>query len=172
MDDFQAKSKKQRQAYLDGIKSLYGNVVANTLPQTKRKPKRTYNPLVPDEDYEQEVVCAWLDKHPWLLYHSIPNGGQRSRIAGAKLKRTGLKKGVPDLFFAEPRLDRNGKFWPGLYIEMKRRKGGQMSDYQKWWRAALKQRGYWVERCDGADQAFAAIREYFWDKEHLFASVC
>ena len=40
-----------------------------------------------------------------LLWCHCPNEGKRSPIAGANLKRAGLKRGVPDiLIFTEPRV--------------------------------------------------------------------
>ena len=48
-----------------------------------------------------------------LLYH-IPNEGKRSIYYGAKLKREGLKSGVPDICLPIPK----GQYG-GLYIELK-----------------------------------------------------
>jgi hypothetical protein len=52
--------------------------------------------------------------------HAIPNGGTRgsdprsARIAGAAMKASGVKAGVPDLFFPLPMGE-----YAGLYIEFK-----------------------------------------------------
>jgi hypothetical protein len=46
-----------------------------------------------------------------------PNGGQRSRTTGAKLKAEGVSAGVPDLYIPAWR----------CWVEMKREKGGKVS---------------------------------------------
>ena len=63
-------------------------------------------------------------QHPSIRYFSIPNGF-KSRNYGmlAKLKKSGLKAGIPDLCI--PAL--------GLWVEMKRQKGGVLSPEQKDW---------------------------------------
>ena len=58
-------------------------------------------------------------------------------------------KGVPDLFIPE---------W-GMWIEMKRQKGGALSDDQKDWIAYLQSRGYKAVCCKGADEAMKAASE-------------
>jgi hypothetical protein len=62
-----------------------------------------------------------LDPVPELsvLYH-IVNEGKRSLAEGAKLKREGLRKGIPDLALPVP--SHCGNFC-GLYIEMKTETG-------------------------------------------------
>jgi hypothetical protein len=48
----------------------------------------------------------------------------------------------------------------GLYIEMKRAKGGQLSPPQKEWIDRLRAEGYRVEVCAGADAAMEVITGY------------
>lgn len=52
-----------------------------------------------------------------LFYH-IPNGKQRDKITGGRLKMMGVSPGVPDLFFCL----NNGEN-SGLYIELKSKLG-------------------------------------------------
>ena len=54
---------------------------------------------------------------------AIPNGGARHPAVAYKLKAEGVLRGVPDLYIPE---------WK-LWIEMKRIKGGVLSDDQKDW---------------------------------------
>lgn len=111
---------------------------------------------VPSEDAEQRCLIKWLESvHPGVLYFAIPNGGWRDRVTASKLKATGVKAGVPDLFFPEPR---GGV--PGLFIEMKRARGGGLSPFQKEWLAALQANGYKAEVCRGAESAMAVIDSY------------
>lgn len=128
---------------------------------TMKKRKETVFALpVPTEDEEQMIVIQWANlsggKWPDLkwIYHT-PNGGSRSKAEAARFKAMGVKAGVPDLF-----LPAAYGGYHGLYIEMKRRKGGKLSAEQKKWIAALIENDYRVERCDGWEEAVAVLEEY------------
>jgi len=88
----------------------------------------------------------------WLF--AIPNGGARSKATAGKLKAEGVRPGVPDLMLP---VARGG--YHGLYIEMKA-VGGRTSDEQKAWIAGLRENGYRVEVCVGADAAWRVLCEY------------
>lgn len=107
-----------------------------------------------EEDAEQIALCEWLDRKRLLYYHPA-NGGARSAVTGALLKRMGVKKGVPDICICEPNFDHHG-----LYIEMKKRKGGRVSEEQKEWLQGLTDRGYKAVVCRGWDEAREAVEEY------------
>ena len=115
---------------------------------------------VPTEDEEQESLFRWAAfasaKYPYLkrLMH-IPNEGKRSYTTGARLKRMGLSKGFPDLFLP---LMKNGK--GGLFIELKRSKGGRVTPEQEEWIASLNEEGYTAVVCRGWDEARKAICDY------------
>lgn len=115
---------------------------------------------IPTESAEQQWIFRWATyakaKHPCLalLYH-IPNGGARHPATAARLKAEGVKAGVPDICLPVPR---NG--YAGLYIELKRRKGGHLEDEQAEWLAALSAQGYAVAVCKGADAAIEVIEKY------------
>lgn len=111
------------------------------------------------EATEQETViqwCGWHEgKHPELkLIFHIPNGGSRNTAEAANLKRQGVKAGVPDLCLPVPK---NG--YHGLYIEMKygRNKSTQK---QEEWQKALREQGYYVAVCYGAEEAERLIASY------------
>lgn len=102
------------------------------------------------EHAEQVSLCQWIDaNHPDLPYFAIPNGGNRNVVTAKKLKAEGVKPGVPDLFF--PSLN--------LFVEMKREKGGRLSDYQKGWIEILEKSGYRVAVCKGAKEAVDVITQ-------------
>ena len=87
-------------------------------------------------------------------YH-IPNGGSRNRIEAHNLKLQGVKAGVPDICLPVPCGD-----YHGLYIELKRTKGGIVSDAQKEWIEMLNGRGYLAVVAKGATEAIKVITEY------------
>lgn len=119
----------------------------------------------PHESVEQTWLFRWAQvmslTHPELkLLHHIPNGGSRNKIEAAKLKAQGVRAGVPDICLPVP----SGEYH-GLYIELKKRDGGHVSDSQKEWLSALKGLGYRAEVCKGFDEAVAVIEEYLNIKE-------
>lgn len=116
--------------------------------------------LVPTEAQEQTTLFQWAammaGKWPELrLCHAIPNGGSRNPIEARHLKEQGVKPGIPDIFLP---CARGG--WHGLYIEMKRRKGGRVSIEQKKMILALRNEGYCVEVCNGWEEARNIIKAY------------
>ncbi|QAU22874.1 VRR-NUC domain-containing protein [Dyella sp. M7H15-1] len=116
--------------------------------------------VTPIEHDEQVMLIRWTRlatvAHPELdLLYAIPNGGERNKIIAAKLKAEGVRKGVPDLHLPVPRAG-----YCGLYVEMKRRKGGVVSEEQRVWIARLAEQGHRVEVCKGWEQARDVIVSY------------
>lgn len=114
----------------------------------------------PKEDTEQMHVFKWAalehGAHPELsLLFAIPNGGHRDKVTGALMKATGVKAGVPDMCLP---VARGG--YHGLYIELKRKVGGQVSVTQKQWIISLQEQGYMAKVCKGADEAIATLTAY------------
>lgn len=115
---------------------------------------------IPTEDEEQAALFEWAEsskaKHPDLQWmYAIPNGGKRPIKTARTMKKTGTKKGVPDIFLPAPR----GKYH-GMYIEMKRTSRGQLSSEQREWLRALSDRGYYCVMCKGWVQAAKEIVIY------------
>ena len=98
-----------------------------------------------------------LDPVPELevLYH-IVNEGKRSLAEGAKLKREGLRKGIPDLALPVPSACGN---YCGLYIEMKT-ESGIVSEDQKKVIGNLRKYGNRVVVCRTAKKALHVIMEH------------
>jgi len=119
----------------------------------------------PSEEEEQAAVMEWtvlMEKQfpeLRLLFH-IANGGERHPAVAAKLKKTGVKKGVPDLFLPVAR----GGFH-GLWVEMKRRKGGTLKPEQKQWIADLEGEMYRCVVAHGCEEACDAIYKYLTEVE-------
>jgi hypothetical protein len=115
---------------------------------------------VPTESVEQQNLFRWAAyetaAHPELkLMFHIPNGGSRSKAEAGRFKAEGVKAGVPDIFLPVPRGGHHG-----LFIEMKRTRGGKVSPEQKAWMAELVAQGYVAARCDGWENATRAILDY------------
>lgn len=116
--------------------------------------------LTPTEHQEQAAVIEWCDlvskyRPELALIFAIPNGSNKSPSAAEKFKREGLKSGVPDLF-----LPVATEYANGLFIEMKRKKGGTVSSAQKDWKEKLEKQGYKVVICKGADKAIEVLKQY------------
>ena len=113
-----------------------------------------------EEFIEQEKVFQWAavakGKYPCLsLLQGSLNGIRLPIGAAVKAKRAGLKKGFPDISLPVPR---NGAH--GLFIELKKEKGGTVSPEQKIILAALNEAGNLAVVCRGAEEAITAIKLY------------
>lgn len=109
------------------------------------------------EHDQQVAVIEWFDiQHSELRgrLFAVPNGARTSIGTAVKLKREGLRKGVPDLFLI---FIANG--YNGLAIEMKDLKG-KVADEQKDWLSYLDSQGFKTHVCYGADEAIKAIKDY------------
>ena len=119
----------------------------------------------PSEDDEQAAVMEWavlMEKQLpelSLLFH-IANGGYRHPATAARMKKLGVQAGVPDLFLPVAR----GGFH-GLWVEMKRKKGGRVSDDQKRWMESLEGEMYRCEVAHGAEEACDFIYKYLTEAE-------
>ena len=107
------------------------------------------------EDQEQTLFATWLTKKG-IRFYAIPNGGHRSYFEAVKFKRTGVQPGVPDICIPIP-----SNQFHGLYIEMKRKSGGKLSDAQQDWLNFLREKGYYAEMAHGFDEAKAIVEYYF-----------
>ena len=122
------------------------------------KPTLKPSDFNPSEDAEQEAVIEWAAWSPhrkalkWL--HHTPNGGHRSGAEAAKFKRLGVKAGVSDLFLPHP-----VRPFHGLWIEMKRRHGGVLSDKQAEFLRDMANEGYATAVAKGADEARKIIEK-------------
>jgi hypothetical protein len=111
------------------------------------------------EDLEQATLIQWCNlqscKYSELkLIFAIPNGGYRNKAEARKLKATGTKSGVPDLFLPVPRSPKHG-----LFIEMKVGRN-KCTDNQKKWIRNLLEQGYEVKVCYSCEEAIQVIKKY------------
>ena len=118
----------------------------------------SYKALIP-EDVIQRMVFDWAEtveyRYPCLrlMYHT-PNEGKRTRSEGGKLKRMGLRRGVPDIC---PPVAR-GRYH-GLYIELKSASGTVRRE-QKEYLEALREEGSCTAVCRSAEECENFITEY------------
>ena len=116
--------------------------------RTRKKP--------PLEFFEQVGFLEWFEsKFPRVRIFAIPNGGKRSIATAKKLKKEGVKAGVPDLFIPE---------W-NVWVEMKRKKGGRVSPVQKDWHEYLVNScGHTVIVGHGSEDASRQVMDFVKEK--------
>ena len=115
------------------------------------------------ESREQQALVSWyrqagrrlLGLPESALLIAIPNGGARSAITGARLRAEGVVAGVPDLLLAWPSGGR-----AGLWIELKRTRGGRLSAAQEAVIDDLRSCGYAVAVALGWLRAAEIIVRY------------
>lgn len=115
---------------------------------------------IPSEYQEQCDLFEWaelnLKKQPCLKYmFATMNGVKLSIGQASKAKKSGNKRGVPDIILPFP-----SKHYHGLFIELKRSKGGVVSKEQKEFLEYLNSVGYLAVVCRGAKEAIECIVEY------------
>lgn len=88
---------------------------------------RGFNAAFNMDEYARASVghAVFNPELKWL--HAIPNGGNRDPKTAARLKAEGVKPGIPDIFLPVRRPISNLGFYSGLYIELKKLKGGRVS---------------------------------------------
>ena len=133
----------------------YARILRN---QNKTHKTATTLPAASEHD-EQCAVVEWANalaaRRPELAFlHHSPNGYARSKAVGAQVKRAGTRAGFPDLVLL---CARGG--WHGLAIELKTEKG-HTSPMQDVWLENLRNEGYRVCVCYGANAAIDAIENY------------
>lgn len=113
------------------------------------------------ESQEQQGLFQW-----WALAHrtfnlpevalfAVPNGGHRQLATAARMKREGVRAGIPDVFLAVP-----ADHFHGLWLEIKRARGGRVSKTQKETMTLFERLGYQVAVCYGCRDAIAAVEKY------------
>ncbi len=114
----------------------------------------------PPESWEQEQIFKWsranqIDCPDLQLLNASLNGFRLAPKLRAAAKRQGMKKGYPDIFLPVTTFQ-----FAGLYIELKRIKGGSVSPEQKTWLARLAEQKYKAVVCRGWREAVETIKDY------------
>lgn len=108
------------------------------------------------EFMEQIEVVNWLkENHPDVLFTASVGGVRLHPVTAKRMVAMGYSAGTPDLILFQA----CGSFH-GLCIEMKRIGKFNVSPDQVEWHGKLKERGYAVAVCNGAEHAIKTIGEY------------
>ena len=118
------------------------------------------NNSISEHKEQAALIKAWRAYAPLhgideRLLFAIPNGGKRDYRTAKILQSEGVRSGIPDLMLAIPK-----GMHHGLFIEMKKKKGGVVSDAQREMMDILNALGYKAVICHGCDDAFACIISY------------
>ena len=133
--------------------------------KSKAKDSKGKKSKIPSEHSEQVRLARYLDSLG-VLWCAVPNSGhgahgRQGAIRGARMRAEGLKAGVPDiLVFDKP--PGEGEARPtcsGVAIELKRVKGGRVSEEQRRWLKDLSARGWVTRVCNGFDEAATFLQE-------------
>lgn len=134
----------------DFIREQYeikGEVTPVKIMSTKKKSEDN----IPLEKDEQKRLCKWLKENK--IGHFATGLGVKLGLDVkyvASLKSQGHYSGIPDLVV----LLGNGKI---CFVELKRQKGGVVSEEQKKWIDYLNNNGYPAKVCKGCDEAIKFI---------------
>lgn len=109
------------------------------------------------EDSLQITVAEHLDRIGLDWFH-VPNGGSRNVIEARKLKRMGIKAGVPDVLIFRPCWTPAGRYIHGLAIELKAGKN-KLEPSQKDWRGKLVAKGWVWQECRSLDDVIDTLKK-------------
>ncbi len=124
-------------------------------------PKKLPPPL---EHAEQVAFFQRVDTSPFtkhLPIYAVPNAGgytgnfKSNVVRAVRMKQEGVRRGPPDI-----NVDVARQGYHGLRIEMKRQRGGSLSPDQKAWHILLREHGYHVAVCYGAEPAWNTLLSY------------
>jgi hypothetical protein len=121
----------------------------------------------PTEREDSMAVMAWArlmvetGQEPRLRFLRCGFEGLRLTM-GVRMqaKRQMVATGWPDLFLAVPSWDSGKMHYCGLFVELKRLKGGSVSAEQAIMIGDLQSLGYKSIVCRGADHAISEIKRY------------
>lgn len=124
-------------------------------------------PDLPTEDYEAQCLIQWARVtryKQWALSDlllMIPNGAylggdpRQRAITMGRMKRMGFRSGIFDYLLPVPR----GAF-PGLWLELKRRQLGVVSNEQGFFKLDMEVLGWKTAIARGWEEARVVITEY------------
>lgn len=109
-----------------------------------------------EETNEQILVVQHIHVYyPDCLFTIAPSGMKLPIRIAVRFKLMGYRKGTSDILIFEAR-----KGYNGLFIEMKKRKGGKRTDDQKKFCQDAIDRGYKAVFAEGSQLAISIIEDY------------
>ncbi len=138
---------------------LYDLMVREGMNPSMPRPKERKRRDNAESRAQQAVVDWWNHNHEQFgitqcLLFAVGNGGARSAITGAIMKREGVRRGTSDLLLLVPR----GRFH-GMALEMKTEDGAATPE-QRVFLAAVTEQGYLARICHSVESAMNEITEY------------
>ncbi len=112
---------------------------------------------IPTEYAECKALWQWA-QHVAVVKQmliKVVNEGKRSPMTGSRLKAIGMRAGVPDYILPI----KSGKYG-ALWLEIKRRDNGSVSDAQVDWLKKLQASGHCACVCYGWEHAAQVITDY------------
>lgn len=113
---------------------------------------------IPTEEEEQMKLAEYLDMKGYCWFH-CPNEGKHKPQYRAKQAKLGLKAGVPDIIILDVPEDDNCH--RGVAIELKRKKGGKVTEEQNKWLGKLGCYHWIIKVAYGADEAIDWLEKLF-----------
>ena len=125
----------------------------------RRSPKVAPDPTNP---YEDDEAFAF---HDWLSINRIPHNhrpneggsGNAGRARSMKMKRQGVSAGAWDYEIFVPQVDGT---YRQVEVELKRRKGGTVSEAQKAWQKIYEGAGIPCKICKGWEEAAEFVKSF------------
>jgi hypothetical protein len=151
----------------DAAEAMYGEPEKATSTMSADKAQDLFDHNRSEEELHRACV-RWADAQsgalPELdaLFHP-PNGGARTAKEGARMKKMGVKAGVPDLCLpiVRPVTWTNGTEVAAgaLWVELKS-ESGRLRDTQRRWRARLMKHQHCYVVCRSLGDFQAAVTDY------------
>lgn len=111
------------------------------------------------EHKEQVAYFQWVDlmakqDSRYLNIFAIPNGGLRNIVTAAKMKKEGVRKGVPDIAIMFP-----AQGYHGMFLELKI-KPNKPSKEQEEWIDRLMRSAYFATVCWSTEELIQTTEWY------------
>lgn len=138
---------------------LYDLMVREGMNPSGPRPKERKRRDNSESRAQQAVIEWWGRNHarfgvPEILLFAVGNGGARSVVTGAIMKREGVRRGTSDLLLLIPRGD-----FHGMAIEMKA-EDGRTTPEQRVFLDVAHGQGYHTRICYSCDSAMNEITNY------------
>jgi hypothetical protein len=116
--------------------------------------------------FPREEDCEGDEKPSDVLWFHVPSGAHMAKKEAAKMKRLGMRRGIPDIIIIGHPPSAAEKHCPGMVIELKMELGGMTSKEQHWCIGAFEEVAFLAYVCPGADSAITTIGQA-WRIPHL-----